>query len=106
MNISEKEEKEEEEKEEEEEMALNFDVNAEIQKELESISDEETDVNMLATVTHRALLMLSVKDTVIQMRQEEQQRKKENEEEKNDENEIEIFHEKIRTSYLEKIDFF
>ena len=81
-------------------MALNFDVNAEIQKELESISDEETDVNKLAMVTHRTLLILSVKDTVMQMRQEEQQRKKENEEEKNDENEIEIFHEKIRTSYF------
>ena len=48
-------------------MALNFDVNAETQKELELISDEETDVNKLATVTHRTLLMLSVKDTVIQM---------------------------------------
>ena len=63
-------------------MALNFDVNAKTQKELESISDEETDVNKLATVTHRTLLMLSVKDAVIQMRQEEQQRKKEDEEEK------------------------
>ena len=52
-------------------MALNFDVNAEIQKELESISDEETDVNKLAAVTHWTLLMLSVKDTVIQMPQEE-----------------------------------
>ena len=54
--------------------------------------------------------MLSVKDVVIEMRmeEEEQEEKRKNGEgqsKKKEENEIQRFHEKIRKSYLEKLDF-
>ena len=47
--------------------------------------------------------MLSVKDLVMEMKQKEKEKKEKNENE--EENEIELFHELIKKSYLEKLDF-
>ena len=55
--------------------------------------------------------MLSVKDVVIEMRMEEEEEEEEKrkngegQSKKKEENEIQRFHEKIRKSYLEKLDF-
>ena len=56
--------------------------------------------------------MLSVKDVVIEMRMEEEEEEEEEkrkngegQSKKKEENEIQRFHEKIRKSYLEKLDF-
>ena len=55
-----------------------FDINAEIEKELNMLEPEKKDVNKIARATHRSLLTLSIKDAVMEMREE----KKENEENK------------------------
>ena len=39
-----------------------FDINAEIEKELNTLEPEEKDVSKIARATHRSLLMLSIKD--------------------------------------------
>ena len=89
-----------------------FDINAEIEKELNTLEPEEKDVNKIARATHRSLLMLSIKDAVMEMREEkkENEENKENgegegEKEEEEEKEIKLFHEKIQKSYLEKLDF-
>ena len=87
-------------------MAASFDINAKIEEELNSLSDQEDDVNKLARATHRSLLMLSIKDAVMEMRKREKENEEKNEKnEENEENEINLFHELIKKSYLEKIDF-
>ena len=85
-----------------------FNVNAEIQKELNSLAPEEKDINKIAKATHRSLLIMSVRDAIMEIRKEEEEKRKKGEGEgkKTDEKEIKIFHEKIRKSYLEKLDFF
>ena len=89
-----------------------FDINAEIEKELNTLEPEKKDVNKIARATHRSLLMLSIKDAVMEMREEkkENEENKENgegegEKEEEEEKEIKLFHEKIQKSYLEKLDF-
>ena len=81
-------------------MAFNFDN--EINKQLNSLEPEETDINKITKVTHRTLLMMSMRDAVMEMRDKKKDEKKEEEEE---ENEIKLFHELIQKSYLEKLDF-
>ena len=82
-------------------MAFNFDN--EINKQLNSLEPEETDINKITKVTHRTLLMMSMRDAVMEMRDKKKDGKKEEEEE--EENEIKLFHELIQKSYLEKLDF-
>ena len=74
-------------------MAL-FNINEKTQEELNSLNEQEDDVDKIAKLTHRSLLMLSVKDVVMEMKQKEKE-KNENEEEK-EENDIELFHELIK----------
>ena len=81
-------------------MAFNFDN--EINKQLNSLEPEETDINKITKVTHRTLLMMSMRDAVMEMRDKKKDEKKEEEEE---ENEIKLFHELIQKSYLKKLDF-
>ena len=81
-------------------MAFNFDN--EINKQLNSLEPEETNINKITKVTHRTLLMMSMRDAVMEMRDKKKDEKKEEEEE---ENEIKLFHELIQKSYLEKLDF-
>ena len=78
-------------------MAL-FNINEKTQEELNSLNEQEDDVDKIAKLTHRSLLMLSVKDVVMEMKQKEKEKKRkknENEEEK-EENDIELFHELIK----------
>ena len=88
-----------------------FDINAEIEKELNMLEPEEKDVNKIARVTHRSLLMLAIKDAVMEMREEKKENKENKEngegegEEQEEEKEIKLFHEKIQKLYLEKNDF-
>ena len=82
-------------------MTFNFDN--EINKQLNSLEPEETDINKITKVTHRTLLMMSMRDAVMEMRDKKKDEKKEEEEE--EENEIKLFHELIQKSYLEKLDF-
>ena len=53
----------------------NFDINVEIQKELNSLEPEEKDINKITKATHRSLLMMSVKDAVMEIPKEEEEEK-------------------------------
>ena len=77
---------------------LTINIDEEIQKELNSLAPEENDVDKIAKMTHRSLLLMSVKNAVIIMAENEH---KMNEEE----NEMDLFHQLIRKLYLEKLDF-
>ena len=79
-----------------------FNVQNEINKLMNSLEPEENDINKIAKVAHRSILIMSVRDAVMEMREK---KKEEEEGEKNDENEIKLFHEMIQKSYLEKLDF-
>ena len=84
-------------------MSTAFDINNEIEKELSTLKDEEEDADKIAKATHRSLLMLSIKDAAIEMRSEKNNNEKN--EENDEEKKIIKFHEKIKKSYLEKLDF-
>ena len=56
-------------------MAL-FNINEKTQEELNSLNEQEYDVDKIAKLTHRSLLMLSVKDVVMEMKQKEKEKKK------------------------------
>ena len=53
-----------------------FNINEKIQEELNSLNEQEDDVDKIAKLTHRSLLMLSVKDVVMEMKQKEKEKKK------------------------------
>ena len=55
-------------------MAL-FNINEKTQEELNSLNEQEDDVDKIAKLTHRSLLMLSVKDVVMEMKQKEKEKK-------------------------------
>ena len=76
-----------------------FDINAEIEKELNTLEPEEKDVNKIARVTHRSLLMLSIKDAIMEMREEKKENKENGEGEEEEEEKIKLFHEKNQKSY-------
>ena len=81
-----------------------FNVQNKINKLLNSLEPEETDISKIAKVAHKSLLMMSIQDVAIEMKK----RKKEKDDEKeelNDEDEIKLFDEMIQKSYLEKLDF-
>ena len=52
-----------------------FNINEKIQEELNSLNEQEDDVDKIAKLTHRSLLMLSVKDVVMEMKQKEKEKK-------------------------------
>ena len=84
-----------------------FNVQNEINKLMNSLEPEETDINKIAKVAHRSLLILSVWDAAMEMEMEKR-RKREKDDEKeelNDEDETKLLHEMIQKSYLEKLDF-
>ena len=86
-----------------------IDINAEIEKELNMLEPEEKDVNKIARAIHRSLLMMLIREAVMEMREENKENKEngegEGEAEEEEEEKIKLFHEKIQKSYLEKIDF-
>ena len=55
-------------------MAL-FNINEKTQEELNSLNEQEDDVDKIAKLTHGSLLMLSVKDVVMEMKQKEKEKK-------------------------------
>ena len=83
-----------------------FNVQNEINKLLNSLEPEETDINKIAKVAHRSLLIMSVRDAVMEMEMEKRRKKEKNDEkeELNDEDDTKLF-EMIQRSYLGKLDF-
>ena len=84
-----------------------FNVQNEINKLMNSLEPEETDINKIAKVAHRSLLILSVWDAATEMEMEKRRKREkyDEKEELNDEDETKLFHEMIQKSYLEKLDF-
>ena len=81
-----------------------FNVQNEINKLLNSLEPEETDINKIAKVAHKSLLMMSIRDVAIEMKKRKKEKDDENEE-LNNEDEIKLFDEMIQKSYLKKLDF-
>ena len=83
-----------------------FNVQNEINKLLNSLEPEETDINKIANVAHRSLLIMSIQDAVTEMEMEKRRKKEKNDgkEELNDEDDTKLF-EMIQKSYLGKLDF-
>ena len=83
-----------------------FNVQNEISKLLNSLEPEETDINKIANVAHRSLLIMSIQDAVTEMEMEKRRKKEKNDEkeELNDEDDTKLF-EMIQKSYLGKLDF-
>ena len=53
-----------------------FKVQKGINKLSNSLEPEETDINKIAKVAHRSLLIMSVRDAVMEMEMEKEERKK------------------------------
>ena len=83
-----------------------FNVQNEISKLLNSLEPEETDINKIANVAHRSLLIMPIRDAVTEMEMEKRRKKEKNDEkeELNDEDDTKLF-EMIQRSYLGKLDF-
>ena len=83
-----------------------FNVQNEINKLLNSLEPEETDINKIANVAHRSLLIMPIRDAVTEMEMEKRRKKEKNDEkeELNDEDDTKLF-EMIQRSYLGKLDF-
>ena len=82
-----------------------FNVQNEINKLLNSLEPEETDINKIAKVAHRSFLIMSVRDAVMEMEMEKRRKKEKNDEkEELNEDETKLF-EMIQKSYLGKLDF-
>ena len=83
-----------------------FNVQNKINKLLNSLEPEETDINKIANVAHRSLLIMPIRDAVTEMEMEKRRKKEKNDEkeELNDEDDTKLF-EMIQRSYLGKLDF-
>ena len=82
-----------------------FNVQNEINKLLNSLEPEETDINKIANVAHRSLLIMPIRDAVTEMEMEKRRKKEKNDEkEELSEDETKLF-EMIQKSYLGKLDF-
>ena len=53
-----------------------FNIDNKISKLLSSLEPEETNIEKISNVTHRSLLMMSVRDTVTKMKEREEKMKK------------------------------
>ena len=85
-------------------MSQSIDIQEEINKTFNSLDPEEKDVEKISKAAHRALLLMSVRDVVMEMREEKNEENRDEEEEKEEEK-MKLFHEKIQKSYLEKLNF-
>ena len=68
-------------------------------KLLNTLEPDENDIDKISKVTHKCLMVMSVRDASIIMNNRKE--KKENE---NDEDEMNLFHELNQKTYLEKVD--
>ena len=82
-------------------MATKFNPQKEINKLLMLLEPEENDINKIANVTHKSLMIMSVTDAAAIINK----KKKVKKEELSEEDELKLFHEIIKKSYLEKLDF-
>ena len=73
-----------------------FNVQNEISKLLNSLEPEETDINKIANVAHRSLLIMSIQDAVTEMEMEKRRKKEKNDEkeELNDEDKTKRYYTK------------
>ena len=78
-------------------MTATFKPDEEITKLLNSLEPDENDIDKISKVTHKCLMVMSVRDATIIMNN----KKKEDEK---IEDEINLFHELIQKTYLKKID--
>ena len=81
------------------ETTTTFKPEEEITKLLNTLETDENDIDKISKVTHKCLMVISVRDASIIMNNRKE--KKENE---NDEDEMNLFHELIQKTYLKKID--
>ena len=77
-------------------MTATFKPDEEITKLLNSLEPDENDIDKISKVTHKCLMVMSVRDATIIMNN------KKKEDEKIDE--INLFHELIQKTYLKTID--
>ena len=52
-----------------------FNIDNEINKQLNSLEPDETDIEKITKATHRSLLMMSVRDAVMEMREKKKDEK-------------------------------
>ena len=52
-----------------------FNIDNEINKQLNFLETDETDIEKITKVTHRSLLMMSVRDAVMEMREKERRKR-------------------------------
>ena len=73
-----------------------FNVQNEINKLLNSLEPEETDINKIANVAHRPLLIMPIRDAVTEMEMEKRRKKEKNDEkeELNDEDKTKRYYTK------------
>ena len=73
-----------------------FNVQNEINKLLNSLEPEETDINKIANVAHRSLLIMPIRDAVTEMEMEKRRKKEKNDEkeELNDEDKTKRYYTK------------
>ena len=76
------------------EIETTTDIDHEIQKLLNSLEPDETDVNKIADVTHKCLLLMSVRDATLLT----------NNSSAEEEEKMNLFHEIIKKSYLIKLE--
>ena len=72
----------------------NFDD--EIQKLFNSLEPDETDINKIADVTHKCLLIMSIRDSALIMNNE-------NDNDNDGEEKMKLFNEMVKKSYLVKL---
>ena len=80
------------------ETTTNFRPNEEIQKLLNSLDKDETDINKITDVTHKCLLIMSVRDAAMIING-----RKRGNENVDDEEEMKLFDNIVETSYLNKL---
>ena len=68
-------------------------------KLLNTLEPDENDIDKISKVTHKCLMVMSVRDASIIMNNRKEKKKNEN-----DEDEMNLFHELNQKTYLEKID--
>ena len=79
-------------------MTAAFKPDEDITKLLNSLDPDENDIDKISNVTHKCLMVMSVKDATIAMNN----RKEKNEKDDDDVEKDKLFHELIQEIYLKK----
>ena len=78
-----------------------FNVNDELQKLFNSLEPDETDVTKIADVTHKSLLIMSVRDAAMIIKSSKE---KNNDVDDDDDETMKLFDEIVQKSYLIKLE--